>query len=125
MLGPQMGRNESGELRAQDDPDAGGNDNQKEEHVGYGFVIFRGEQKITAGHGQLDGAEVFDAEVEGARHALRTAIAVARTYPTKPKITVCLDNVAAIQGLRGTPSYSSQEAFLDSRRWRGNTGTLP
>ena len=58
-------------------------------------------------------AEVFDVEAEGARYSLRVAILIVVRTSGKPKITVCLDNVAALAGFRGTLSDSSQKAFID------------
>lgn len=98
------------------DPEAE-EDRPEGECVGFGYVIFRGQDGIGRGFGQLEQAEVFDAEAEGARHGLRAALNLL-PEGVSPNITVCLDNTSVIRGLKGTPSPSSQEAFLDFRRMR-------
>ncbi len=77
--------------------------------VGYGYVVYRGKRQVAHGRGRLGLAEVFDGEAEGARAGLRQAI---RGY-TGGTIHVCLDNTSVMQGLRGDPPTSSQDAFLD------------
>jgi hypothetical protein len=61
--------------------------------------------------GRLGPAEVFDAAANGALEGLRAA--VGHPQATANEIVVCLDNLAAATGLRGTPSDSSQAAFLE------------
>ncbi len=84
--------------------------------AGFGHVVFQGDQKVAAGHHQMLEAEVFDAEAEGARYGLLDAIQHTVALPDmgepKPDITVCLNNTAAIWCLQGTPSDTSQEAFM-------------
>ncbi|KAK0369583.1 RNA-directed DNA polymerase from transposon x-element [Colletotrichum limetticola] len=77
--------------------------------VGYGFVIYRDSKRIAQGCGRLGLAEVFDAEVEGARAGLRRALLTNRGHP----IHICIDNTSVIQGIRGKAPDSSQEAFLE------------
>lgn len=82
---------------------------QLEGRTGYGYALYRGRHNIRHGCGRLRQAEVFDGEVEGARHGLRAALRINNGHP----IHVCLDNTAVIRGLKGEPPPSSQEAFLD------------
>jgi len=106
-----------------EDPEAE-EDRPEGECVGFGYVIFRGQDEIGRGFGQLEQAEVFDAEAEGARHGLRAALDLL-PEGVSPNITMCLDNTSVIRGLKGTPSPSSQEAFLDFRRIRKRySGTI-
>ena len=69
---------------------------------------------VTQGKGRLDLAEVIDAEVTGALQGLRAAQRLLRPptlalslLPAK-EVFVCLDNTAAINGLTGTASDTSQ-----------------
>jgi ribonuclease HI len=89
------------------------NDSPEPARVGFGYAIYRGNKVCAQRYGRLVQSEVFDAEVEGARHALRTTLFIAKRMHDSPKITVCLDNTSVIWGLRGTPSASSQDAFLE------------
>lgn len=77
--------------------------------VGWGYVIYRAGRKVAEGKGRLGLAEVFDGEVEGARHGLRRACQINRNT----QIHTCIDNTSVIQGLLGDAPASSQEAFLD------------
>ncbi|CCC05734.1 hypothetical protein SMACR_10091 [Sordaria macrospora] len=109
MIAKQMGLPAHAE-----DPDAE-EERPEGECVGFGYVIFQGQTEIGRGCGQLEYAEVFDAEAEGARHGLKAAVALFPEAQARPHITVCLDNTSVIRGLRGTPAASSQAAFLDFR----------
>ncbi len=78
---------------------------------GFGYV-FQGQQRVVEGYKHMFGAEVFDTEVEEARHELLTTIEYATALPGhKPGSTACLDNTAAIWCLQGTPADTSQETF--------------
>ncbi|KJZ72308.1 hypothetical protein HIM_08349 [Hirsutella minnesotensis 3608] len=79
-----------------------------EGHVGYGYAVHRNGSTILSGKGRLGPAEVFDAEAKGALEGLKAAVSFSET----DRIFVCLDNLAAATCLRGTPSDSSQEVFL-------------
>ncbi|WPJ65551.1 hypothetical protein SMAC4_13943 [Sordaria macrospora] len=116
MIAKQMGLPAHAE-----DPDAE-EERPEGECVGFGYVIFQGQTELGRGCGQLEHAEVFDAEAEGARHGLKAAVALFPEAQARPRITVCLDNTSVIRGLRGTPAASSQAAFLDFRATRKGYG---
>lgn len=78
-------------------------------HAGYGFAIHRNGVTILNGSGRLGPAEVYDAEAKGALEGLRAAISL----PDADRIVVCLDNLATATCLRGMPSDSSQDIFLE------------
>ncbi|KAM5526815.1 hypothetical protein FOXYSP1_20804 [Fusarium oxysporum f. sp. phaseoli] len=77
----------------------------------YGFTIHRNNVPIFDGSGRLGPAEVFDAEATGALEGLKAALNL-RDAATQ-NISICLDNLAAATCLRGTPSDSSQDVFLE------------
>lgn len=81
--------------------------------VGFGYVIWRGGRVIGCGCGGLRSAEVFDAEVKGALEGLKKALA-ATTH--RVPIHVCINNTSVILSLRGQPSESSQDVFLEFQR---------
>ncbi|WPJ64103.1 hypothetical protein SMAC4_13754 [Sordaria macrospora] len=103
-----------------EDPDA--EERPEGECVGFGYVIFQGQTELGRGCGQLEQAEVFDAEAEGARHGLKAAVALFPEAQARPRITICLDNTSVIRRLRGTPAASLQAAFLDFRAIRKGYG---
>ncbi|WPJ65455.1 hypothetical protein SMAC4_13931 [Sordaria macrospora] len=115
MIAKQMGLPADAE-----DPDA--EERPEDECVGFGYIIFQGQTELGRGCGQLEQAEVFDAEAEGARHGLKAAVALFPEAQARPRITICLDNTSVIRGLRGTPAASSQAAFLDFRAIRKGYG---
>jgi len=91
--------------------------------LGYGYAILQPgySEPIAYGKGSLDTCGVvFDAEAMGAWRGLEHAIRVAEP---EANITVCVDNTASIWCLRGTPSATSQWAFLSFqeavRNWQG------
>jgi ribonuclease HI len=77
----------------------------------YGFTIHQGNFPVLDGSGRLGPAEVFDAEAAGALEGLRAALTLEDS--ATQDIIVCLDNLAAATCLRGTPSDSSQDVFLE------------
>ncbi|KAL9561821.1 hypothetical protein ACKAV7_014083 [Fusarium commune] len=77
----------------------------------YGFTIHQNNIPISDGSGRLGPAEVFDAEAAGALEGLKAALNL-RDAATQ-NIFICLDNLAAATCLRGTPSDSSQDVFLE------------
>ncbi|CAM1503462.1 Fc.00g082380.m01.CDS01 [Cosmosporella sp. VM-42] len=77
--------------------------------VEWSYVICRAGEKVAQGKGRLGLAEVFDGEVEGARHGLRHACRMDQSA----QIPICIDNTSVVQGLLGPAPASSQEAFLD------------
>ncbi|KAL9561228.1 hypothetical protein ACKAV7_014583 [Fusarium commune] len=77
----------------------------------YGFTIHQNNVPIFDGSGRLGPAEVFDAEATGALEGLKAALNL-RDAATQ-NIFICLDNLAAATCLRGTPSDSSQDIFLE------------
>jgi hypothetical protein len=77
----------------------------------YGFTIHQHNLHILDGSGRLGPAEVFDVEATGASEGLKAALNL-RGSVTR-NIIICLDNLAATTSLRGTPSDSSQDVFLD------------
>jgi ribonuclease HI len=80
--------------------------------AGYGFVVHQDGQQIARGCGRLGPAEVFDAEATGALEGLKAALEYHGTFALTP-IIVCLDNIAAARCLRGKPSDSSQDVFIE------------
>ncbi|EXU95102.1 reverse transcriptase domain protein [Metarhizium robertsii] len=79
--------------------------------AGYGYIIHQNNRPVLDGSGRLGPAEVFDAAANGALEGLWAA--VGHPQATANEIVVCLDNLAAATGLRGTSSDSSQAAFLE------------
>ncbi|KAJ3455531.1 hypothetical protein MRS44_017013 [Fusarium solani] len=77
----------------------------------YGFTIHQNNIPILDGSGRLGPAEVFDAEAAGALEGLKAALNLQES--AAQDIFICLDNLAAATCLRGTPSDSSQEVFLE------------
>ncbi|KJZ69454.1 hypothetical protein HIM_11159 [Hirsutella minnesotensis 3608] len=80
-----------------------------EGHAGYGYAVHRDGTTDLRGKGRLGPAEVFDAEAKGALEGLKAAV----SFPEIDCIFVCLDNLATATCLRGMPSDSSQEVFLE------------
>ena len=80
----------------------------EQDTAGYGFAVFRKGQLIGSGNGQLGKREVFDAEITGALHGLRSAIAQRRP---QEEITICIDNTSVIDGIGATAPCSSQADF--------------
>ena len=66
---------------------------------------------MDQGCGRLGPAEVFDAEATGALRGLQAALRVPRSPHLQ--IVVCLDNIAAASCLRGKPSDSPQDVFVE------------
>jgi ribonuclease HI len=79
--------------------------------AGYGFVVHQHGETVLSGSGRLGPAEVFDAEAKGALEGLRAALSIQEA--PRNDVVVCLDNLAAVACLRGNPSDSSQDVFLD------------
>ncbi|KAJ3454128.1 hypothetical protein MRS44_018022 [Fusarium solani] len=77
----------------------------------YGYTIHQNSLPILDGSGRLGPAEVFDAEAAGALEGLKAALHLQESATRD--IFICLDNLAAATCLRGTPSDSSQEVFLE------------
>jgi len=77
----------------------------------YGFTIHQNNVPIFDGSGRLGPAEVFDAEANGALEGLKAALNLQGS--AAQTIFICLDNLAAATCLRGTPSDSSQDVFLE------------
>ncbi|RKK71609.1 hypothetical protein BFJ68_g18332, partial [Fusarium oxysporum] len=77
----------------------------------YGFTIHQNNVPIFDGSGRLGPAEVFDAEATGALEGLKAALNLQGS--AAQTIFICLDNLAAATCLRGTPSDSSQDVFLE------------
>ncbi len=91
-------------------------DKEGRRQVGYGAVGTIDESNIFNISEPLGDAEVFDAEIEGAKAGLRRSIQYAQAIQPAPSIHVCLDNTSVIHCARGTAPSSSQAAFLDLRR---------
>ena len=77
----------------------------------YGFTIHQNNLPTFDGSGRLGPAEVFDAEATGALEGLKAALILPGS--ATQDIIVYLDNLAAATCLRGTPSDSSQDVFLE------------
>ncbi|TVY73798.1 putative RNA-directed DNA polymerase from transposon BS [Fusarium oxysporum f. sp. cubense] len=88
----------------------------------YGFTIHQNNVPIFDGSGRLGPAEVFDAEATGALEGLKAALNL-RDAATQ-NIFICLDNLAAATCLRGTPSDSSQDVFLDFQALATSHGAI-
>lgn len=74
--------------------------------TGWGYVIIQDGRTIASQAGALPGAEVFDAEIEGASAALQAAL----TH-TATQYHVCIDNQAVLHGIIGHGADSSADAF--------------
>jgi ribonuclease HI len=90
--------------------------------AGYGFTIHQDKVPIFDGSGRLGPAEVFDAEAAGALEGLKAALNL-RELATQ-NIYICLDNLAAVTCLRGTPSDSSQDVFLEFQALATSHGAI-
>jgi ribonuclease HI len=77
----------------------------------YGFTIHQGNFPVLVGLGRLGPAEVFDAEAAGALEGLKAALTLQDS--ATQDIIFCLDNLGVATCLRGTPSDSSQDVFLE------------
>ncbi|KAL9563791.1 hypothetical protein ACKAV7_012033 [Fusarium commune] len=77
----------------------------------YGFTIHQDSLPVLHGSGRLGPAEVFDAEATGALQGLKAALNLQESVSRN--IIICLDNLAAATCLRGTPSDSLQDVFLE------------
>ncbi|TXB98066.1 hypothetical protein FocTR4_00017206 [Fusarium oxysporum f. sp. cubense] len=88
----------------------------------YGFTIHQNNVPIFDGSGRLGPAEVFDAEATGALEGLKAALNL-RDAATQ-NIFICLDNLAAATCLRGTPSGSSQNVFLEFQALTTSHGAI-
>ena len=86
---------------------------QQDGIVGWGYAIFSGNKHTASGHGRLDQAEVFDAEITG---ALKGVLAAVQLCPEAVNFTICVDSISAIASLWGTPSGSSQAEALEFQR---------
>jgi ribonuclease HI len=89
--------------------------------VGFGYSICRNGRQIAQGYGGLRSAEVFDVEVIGAAAGLEHAL---KATTHKVPIHVCLDNSAAIMGLQGRPSDSSQYFCLRFQKFARQHGAV-
>ncbi|EJP63491.1 reverse transcriptase [Beauveria bassiana ARSEF 2860] len=80
----------------------------EQDTAGFGYAVYRRQQLIAQGCGQIGRSEVFDAEIKGAVEGLRAALAHQRP---KEGITVCIDNTSVIDCIGTTAPPSSQMAF--------------
>jgi ribonuclease HI len=87
----------------------------------YGFTIHQDNLPILDGSGRLGPAEVFDAEATGALEGLKAALNLRES--ASQNIFICLDNLAAATCLRGTPSDSSQDVFLEFQTLAASHGS--
>ncbi|RKK82415.1 hypothetical protein BFJ68_g17539 [Fusarium oxysporum] len=88
----------------------------------YGFTIHQDKVPIFDGSGRLGPAEVFDAEATGALEGLKAALNLREL--AAQNIYICLDNLAAAMCLRGTPSDSSQDVFLEFQALATSHGAI-
>ena len=72
-----------------EDPDAE-EDAPVGECVSFGYIIFQDGREAGRGYGQLEQAQVFDAEAEGACYGLKVAVALVQD--SHLKITIYLNN---------------------------------
>ena len=90
--------------------------------VGYGYIVYRGQESIVQGRGALGPlSHVFDAEAIGAYKGLQRAVEHYDIFETD-HIWSCVDSTSAIWGLRGTPPDSSQWAFRAYHKLGEETG---
>jgi ribonuclease HI len=87
----------------------------------YGFTIHQDNLPILNGSGRLGPAEVFDAEATGALEGLKAALNLRESVTRN--IIICLDNLVAATCLRGTPSDSSQDVFLEFKALAASHGS--
>ncbi|KJZ69665.1 hypothetical protein HIM_10938 [Hirsutella minnesotensis 3608] len=83
-------------------------------------VYSDGSRSDGAGKGHLGPAEVFDAEAKGALEGLKAAASL----PDADRVPVCLDNIAPAKCLRGTPSDSSQDVFIEFQNLARHHGAV-
>ncbi|KFA69756.1 hypothetical protein S40285_06000 [Stachybotrys chlorohalonatus IBT 40285] len=83
----------------------------KDDAVGYGSTVHRGGQAVARGCDRLGPDEVSDAEATGAPEGFKAALSI--QYSSRHTIIVCLDNIATATCLRGKPSDSSQDVFIE------------
>ncbi|PMB63342.1 hypothetical protein BM221_010813 [Beauveria bassiana] len=76
--------------------------------AGFRYAVYRRQQLIAQGCGQIGKGEVFDAEIKGVVESLRAALAHQRS---KEGITVCIDNTSFIDCIGATAPPSSRMAF--------------
>ncbi|KAK8096411.1 uncharacterized protein PG998_014279 [Apiospora kogelbergensis] len=82
---------------------------QTKEGLGYGYVVFEGQEKIAEGKGGMDKCGVvFDAEALGALRGLQKAVELA----PNSAITICADNTAAIWSVQKDAPTTSQWVFI-------------
>lgn len=74
--------------------------------TGWGYVIIKDGRTVASQAGALPGAEVFDAEIEGASAALQAALTHNATH-----YHVCIDNQAVLLGIIGYGADSSADTF--------------
>ncbi|KJZ68219.1 hypothetical protein HIM_12392 [Hirsutella minnesotensis 3608] len=91
-----------------------------EGYVGYGYAVHRDKSTVLSGKGRLGPAEVFDAEAKGALEGLKAAVSI----PDTDRVFVCLDNIATARCLRGTPSDSSQDVFIEFQSLARQNGAV-
>ncbi|SPJ88917.1 uncharacterized protein FTOL_12812 [Fusarium torulosum] len=87
----------------------------------YGFTIHQDNLPILDGSGRLGPAKVFNAEATGALEGLKAALNLRESVTRN--IIICLDNLAAATCLRGTPSDSSQDVFLEFQALAASHGS--
>ncbi|OAA34078.1 reverse transcriptase [Beauveria brongniartii RCEF 3172] len=80
----------------------------EQDTAGFGYAVYRRQQLIAQGCGQISKGEVFNAEIRGAVEGLRATLAHQRP---KEGITVYIDNTSIINCIGTTAPPSSQIAF--------------
>ncbi|OAA55769.1 Ribonuclease H-like protein [Akanthomyces lecanii RCEF 1005] len=80
----------------------------EQDTAGFGYAVYRRQQLIARGCGQVGKGEVFDVEIKGAVEGLRAALLHQRPMEG---ITVCIDNTSVIDRIGTTAPPSSQLAF--------------
>ncbi|ODM17674.1 hypothetical protein SI65_06462 [Aspergillus cristatus] len=91
--------------------------------AGAGWVGYWGisKTKIFRGHTKLPNLEVFDAEARAALLGLQAALKDFKVQQSTD-LYICLDNLEAVQQLKGQPTGSSQSVF---RRFQEVAMTWP
>ena len=90
---------------------------------GWGAASFY-KGKVQESYGNMANAEVFDAEVKGAKEALRLICRTTRRNAGITEAHLFLDNHSVIQGLTGKVPESSQQLFRETRALARAAGVL-
>ena len=96
---------------------------QLNSQTGWGAASFY-KGKVQESYGNMANAEVFDAEVKGAKEALRLICRTTRRNAGVTEAHLFLENHSVIQGLTGKLPESSQQLFRETRALARAAGVL-